>query len=317
MRVKVLVIIFGGIDFEYLEQFNCTTLKQQQYGRLVVDDLWKDRDVATQITSQLITGRTWRQSGVLGRKRFVMDKTERIEKRLIRNYLDSHPRFGGIEKNTRFLRRGVYALISSFGLIDDFSLSQRNYLKDDLDCETLFDVVPDSKAIYVPSYNPEPSWALDRNILDPNKFPALGEHGAVDLAEKNFNWRRQKLFDEADENYQLLVAQFQILDSFQHLYLVYSDQPQKDKVEKIYNRMDAFAGDILEVFSQYDRVLFLSDNGAANEQMDRTHYNRPFYSINDKEELDGENIRDFYHHILRWIQEEPNACQSPVIGYRQ
>jgi len=301
--MNVLVVIFGGIDYEYLEEFDCSTLRQRQYGRLIVDELWKDHDVATQITSQFITGETWRRNGILGRKRYVDDTTERIENELIRNGFQSHPQFGDFEERTRSLRWAVYEVF------DAFDPRQRNYLRTDLTCRTLFDVVPNSKAVYVPSYNPEPSWALRRNILEPDRFPAFGEEAALDLAEKNFQWRRRKLFDEVDEDHQLLVTQFQILDSMQHLYLVYSDEPQMDEIEAIYDRMDAFAGEILDAFDQYDRVLFLSDNGAANDEPDRTHYNRPFYSISEKDDLDGENIRDFYDHVLRWIEAEPNGCR--------
>lgn len=301
--MKVLVVLFGGIDYTYLEQFDCKNLKQAQYGRLTVDELWKDRDVATQITSQFVTGKTWRESGVLGRKRYTNDNTEQLEKRVIRNRYQGHPRWGWLEKKTRPMRVIPYALLPGH------STRQRNYLKDDLLCETLFDVVPNSKAVYVPSYNPEPSWALDRNILDPRYYPSLGEEAAVDLAEKNFNWRRKRFFDEVDADYQLLVGQFQILDSFQHLYLVYSDEPRMDKIEEIYGRMDAFAGEIIDAFDGYDRVLFLSDNGAAHDEPGRTHHNRPFYSISDEVAIDGTNMRDFHRHVLDWVQAEPNACR--------
>jgi hypothetical protein len=302
--MRVLVILFGGVDYEYVVEFDCRNLKQAQFGRLEVDELWKDRDVATQITSQFITGKTWRESGVLGRKRYINENTERLEKRFIRTRFQDHPWLGPLEYKTRILREGYYAVSRKH------SPRKRNYLKDDLRCETLFDLVPNSKAVYVPSYNPEPSWALDRNILDPRYYPSLGEEGALDLAEKNFNWRRKRLFDEVDRDYQLLVAQFQILDSLQHLYLVYSDEPRMDKIEEIYRRMDAFAAEIKEAFDQYDRVVFLSDNGAATTEPGRTHHNRPFYSISDACDLDGVNMRDFFGHVLEWTRED----QSEMVG---
>jgi hypothetical protein len=299
--MNVLVILFGGVDCRYLEEFDCPNLEQRHHGKVTVDELWNDRDVATQITSQFITGNTWRRSGVRGRKRYICENTELIEKKLLRTWSSSHPLLDTFERKTRLLRRGFYAYD------DRFHLRERNYMADDLTCETLFDRVPDNKAIYVPSYNPEPSWALDRNILHPKLFPSLGEEGALDLAEKNFSWRRKKLFAETEADHQLLVAQFQILDSFQHLYLVYSDEPQMDEIEEIYRRIDELAGEILDAFDQYDRVLFLSDNGAAHDLPGRTHYNRPFYSVDDDSEITDVNMRDFYRHVLRWVQQEPNA----------
>lgn len=299
--MRVLVVLFGGVDFRYLEKFDCRNLKQAQYGRLDVDELWGDRDVATQITSQLITGETWRESGVLGRKRYTNERTEALEKRMIRTRARRHPMLAPLERKTRFLRTGFYALAPGF------SPRQRNYVRTDLECETWFERVPNSEAVYVPSYNPEPSWALDRNILDPRYYPSLGEAGALDLAEKNFSWRRKRLLEESDSDHDLLVAQFQILDSLQHLYLVYSDEPQLDEVEAIYDRIDAFAAEIVRTFDQYDRTLFLSDNGAATTRPGRTHCNRPFYSVSDACEVDGENIRDFFEHVLSWVEETETA----------
>jgi len=103
------------------------------------------------------------------------------------------------------------------------------------------------------------------------------------------------------------VAQFQILDSLQHLYLVYSDERRLDAVEEIYRRIDSFAAEIRDTFGQYDRVLFLSDNGAATNQPGRTHRNRPFYSVSDDCDLDGTNIRDFFWHVLAWVRSGPEA----------
>jgi hypothetical protein len=82
-----------------------------------------------------------------------------------------------------------------------------------------------------------------------------------------------------------------------------------DLVEQAYWRMDAFAGEILAAAAgKYDRILFISDNGAARKHDFRpTHYNRPYYSISHREDLTRTNLRDFYDHILSWVASEPNA----------
>jgi hypothetical protein len=104
------------------------------------------------------------------------------------------------------------------------------------------------------------------------------------------------------------MAQFQYLDSTQHLYLSYTDPERMDLVEEAYWKMDAFAGEILSrARGRYDRILFLSDNGAARKiDFQPTHHNRPFYSVSEPLQIDGRNLRDYFGLILDWVADEPN-----------
>jgi hypothetical protein len=302
--MNVLTVMFGGVDLHYLERFDCRNLMQAQYGGIEVDELWQTRDVSTQITSQLITGHDWRTSGVTGRKRYTDPQVEWLEKHVIRPRTYRKPFVHGLEVRTRPLREGFYRTLRP-------RLEKRNYLREDLQVPTLFEKIPDSQALYVPAYNPEPSWALGRNILDPRRLPEFGEAGAVDLAEKNFAWRSRKYREAlAGEPRQFFMAQFQILDSYQHLYLVYAEEPNLEKVEEIYRRVDAFAGEICDLAAgTYDLVMFCSENGAANSLPGRTHYNRPFYSLSKPMDLGGRtNMRDFHDHLLSWVAMEPNPA---------
>lgn len=290
--MNVLVVIFGGLDHEFLSRWDCRNLQQAQWGKVTVDQLWDKRDVATQITAQLITGKTWRDNGVNERK-----KVDYIYKGQLAKFCEE--RIFKEASKARGRRHGLYKMLGS----DIFALS-REFLKEDLTCPTLFDVIEDSKAVYVPAYNPEPTWAVDRNILDPRKYPELGIEAALDLREKHFFWRKKRFMEELerDEPYNLLMAQFQYIDSSQHLYISYHEQDQMDDVEAAYWRMDNFAEEILKLADgKYEKVLFISDNGAAHKvDYKPTHHNRPYYSLNEPEDLAGTNLRDFFDHIRRW-----------------
>lgn len=294
--MRVLVVIFGGLDYSFLEQWECLNLRQAEFGRVVVDELWNQRDVATQITAQLITGKTWRENGVNERKRRIVryrrPSVQWLEEKVFQNI-----------KKGRRRREDFY---QGMGWIDVIA---REFLKDDLLCPTLFEVISRSKAVYVPAYNPEPSWTLDRNILDPRRYPELGVEAALDLREKNFSWRRRRFMEELkDGDYQLLIGQFQYIDSTQHLYISYHEQTRMDEVEAAYWRMDGFAAEVLKVAEEkYDQVLFISDNGAARKiDYKPTHHNRPFYSLKFPENIGSENnLREFYHHIIRWVARPP------------
>lgn len=291
MSHNLLVVIFGGADHLFLSKFDCPNLKQAQWGKVQVDDLWEDRDVATQITAQLITGKTWRENGVNERK-----KVKYIYRSAIARWLENTI-FKNIKKG-RGRRNALYNLLGW-----KFTTISREFLKDDLLCPTLFDLIPDSKAVYVPAYNPEPTWALDRNILDPRFYPELGVEGAIDLREKHYFWRKKRFMDALEgPPCKLLMGQFQYLDSTQHLYLSYHEEDRMDKVEEAYKLIDEFAGEIIEkAKGKYDRILFISDNGAARKiDYKPTHHNRPFFSTNFEEEFEGTNMRDFFNHIQRW-----------------
>ncbi|WP_160152886.1 hypothetical protein [Microbulbifer sp. ALW1] len=291
MNSRLLVIIFGGADHHYLSKFDCPNLKQAHWGKVSVDNLWQDRDVATQITAQLITGKTWEENGVNERK-----KVKYIYHGPISNWAEN-TLFKNIKRG-RARRNALYTLLG-----ERVTTIAREFLKDDLTCPTLFDLVENSQAVYVPSYNPEPTWALDRNILDPRKYPEMGVEAALDLREKHFYWRKKRLMEALDgPPKNLLMAQFQYLDSTQHLYLSYHEEDQIDEVEKAYHRIDKFAGEIIEkARGVYDRILFISDNGAARKiDYKPTHHNRPFYSLNKNEEISDTNMRDFFNHILNW-----------------
>lgn len=293
--MRVLVVIFGGLDHQLLARWDLRNLRQVEWGPVVVDELWDGRDVASQITAQLITGRTWRDNGVNDRKREILRyRNERV--RWLEERALAHVAKG------RRKRRRIY---EAMGWLD---VVRREFVREDLACPSLFDEIPGSRAVYVPAYNPEPSWALDRNILDPRRYPELGVEGALDLRDKNFAWRRKRFMEALDEEaHPLLMGQFQFIDSTQHLYLSYVDPPDMAAVEKAYAEMDAFAGDILEQSEgRYHRVVFLSDNGAARRSGTRpTHHNRPYYSLSWMEGLERPNLRDFHDLILAWVGSEP------------
>lgn len=291
--MNVLVVIFGGVDHQMLQKWDCPNLTQAEWGPVTVDRLHDQRDVASQITAQLITGQDWTGNGVKARKKDRLIYRRRLIERLETSAV------GRIEFG-KGRRRKLY---QAMGWLDIVS---REYVHSDLTCDSLFDVVDNSRAVYVPAYNPEPSWALGRNILDPRRYPDLGVEAALDLREKNYQWRRQALLDAlSDEPHRLLMAQFQYVDSTQHLYLTYHRPQRLDLVEQAYQRIDEFAAEILALAQKkYERVLFVSDNGAARDKGTRpTHHNRPFYSVNTELGLGRPNLRDFFDLILKWADE--------------
>lgn len=270
-------------------------MQQKFFGRTTVDQLYMNEDSSTAIIAHLITGKTWKETYVMGEYYYTNPLIERLEKFIMR-------RIPG-EIKTRVLREAIYHSL--------FRCKRRKYIKSDLKCKTLFDIIPNSKAIYVPAYNPEPSWCLDRLIFDIRDFPELGEEAAIDLIEKDLYWRTKKLFRElSSKPYNLLMLHLQTLDSVQHLYLVYTRPPRIDKVYEYYKRIDMLAYEIREMAKEkYDVILFLSEHGIPVEPPPhgRTyHLDRGFFSLN-RSLITTQiiNIRALFYHILRWCLAKP------------
>lgn len=302
--MRVIVIIFGGVDTAVLNSGNYKNLTQTECGGIEVDNLWRGEDVATQITSQFITGEDWRQSGITGRKRYTIDRIEWFEKQIVRQFLRGSKILEYVERQSRPFREGLY---HSLG----FWYGKRNYLREDIKTPTLFDRVENSEAVYVPAWNPEPDWAIRRNVFSPDRFPSLGIEAAVDLAEKNLHWRKRQFSEVIEHCPQLLITQFQYLDSMQHLYAPDGKFADNSRILDSYDRIDTIAGEIRSaaVRHEYDRILFISDNGLPRGDTGRTgptHHNRPFYSINSNVDIEARNMRDFYYHVLQWIKMEPS-----------
>ena len=42
--MRVLVVIFGGLDHEFLSRWDCKSLRQAEWGKVTVDELWNQRE---------------------------------------------------------------------------------------------------------------------------------------------------------------------------------------------------------------------------------------------------------------------------------
>jgi hypothetical protein len=162
-------------------------------------------------------------------------------------------------------------------------------------CETLFDKVPDSNAVCVPAYNPEPSWAIRRNILDPAKYPDLGFSAADSLLLKNFNWRKRKLRRAVEKRVnKLTVVHFQYLDSLQHLYKEYGNDPER--IKEGYEKMSSYVADV-KARSDADRTIIMSENGAYTHSSENIHRKEAYYST-DFDTWGSINMRDLHTKLV-------------------
>jgi predicted AlkP superfamily pyrophosphatase or phosphodiesterase len=168
--------------------------------------------------------------------------------------------------------------------------SSRKPDKGDLECETFFHRISNSKAIDVPSYNIGYSVDL-MSILE-----RCGVEEAVKELDRFEKYKKNELFEAMEEDYDLLMAHFHKPDHIHHWYW---EVGKIEKVEEMYREMDEFAEEIIEkAKGKFDTIIFMSDHGLPDVERGG-HNDNAFYSCNN--ELFPEStphITDFHDKIL-------------------
>lgn len=166
----------------------------------------------------------------------------------------------------------------------------------------MFDKLDDSRAMFIPSYNPSPYWMIGAGLRLFNYGYSANE--VADMWDsREFSFREKELFDELDSDIvlprSLLMCHFHRPDIHQHLYGdKYIGNYDEEKLKRLYLEIDQLAGEIKDkaLAKGYERIIFMSDHGLPSQH---EHNENAFYSCN--EELFGEekpHITDFYNKIM-------------------
>lgn len=278
---SVLVVAFDGMDYELTQEFGCEnllTLKE-------VGNIDNQTSVSSIKTSELfasfITGANYEEHGIKGLSR----------NHLRSKVLDLIPSY--LLNNVRGFHRLNESLEILLG-VDNPGFYDRT----DLETTSIFDEVDNSKALFVPGYNPSLFWkknALGYSFSDVDTENRDWEYYWDDI---EFRRRKDKLFRPVNKWYDFLMVHFHRIDTYQHLYEdPWSCEEDYEKLRNVYLEMDSLAEKILEFFGDdYSTILFMSDHGLPTE---KEHNENAFYSCN--EELFPETvprITDFYYKIL-------------------
>ena len=284
--MATLVIAFDGLDKELIEEFDLKNIPQQEFGRIDNSTDIKFRNTS-ELFASFITGETFEKHGVKSLKKWSNPRIDSFENKVDGNWF--FDKFKGIRQ-----------VISES--INGLSARKTKYREEDLLCESIFEELEDSRAMFVPSYNPSIFWSIGGG-LEPLKHGYSLEEAADHWDTREHSYRRQELFEELDnefvESRSFLMCHFHRSDLFQHLY---GDKRigmfDKDKLRKMYEEIDELALEIKNKAeeSDYDRIIFMSDHGLPDEKQ---HNKNAFYSCN-KELFGNEepHITDFYSKFL-------------------
>lgn len=288
---NVLVVAYDGLDSELVREFNLKNIRQKEEG--TIDN---KTDMTSIYTSELfasfITGQTHESHGVKGLKKSMTPLRSKLIDVVCNEYLRKNIR--GFHRLNNFLGRLLNA-------------DQRFYKKSDLECDTLFEKVENSRSMFVPSYEMS-KLSMAEGHTRITKIEGYNFDDKIEIDwEFDYKTRRRKLFSELENEIvgprNFLMVHFHNPDAMQHKY---GDEGlgriDRDKLRKRYNQLDKDAGRIKEKADRagYDYIIFMSDHGLVTES---AHNENAFYSSNQK--IFGENIphiTDFHDKILELVE---------------
>jgi hypothetical protein len=280
--MKTLVVALDGLDYEEIQKFDLEEIKQEEFGRIDNHE-GIDKIKTSELFASFITGRTHEEHGVTGLAEWSNPWIEKFE---------SNVKGIWFFDKFRELRQAVFETVGFF------NASQRKYTKEDLDVDTVFEEIEDSRAMFVPSYNPSMTWII-RSGMAPLKFGYGSEEVIEHWDTREFEHRKRKLFSELENEIipprDLLMVHFHRPDVHHHMY---GDKNlgnyDEDRMRKLYKETDELAAEIKEKALEkgYDRIIFMSDHGLP---VQKGHNRNAFYSSNVELFPDGTpHITDFY-----------------------
>lgn len=272
---KVLVVAFDGLDYDLIQEYGLENVKQQEFG--TIDNSTGVSSIVTdELFASFITGKTWEEHGVRGLNRIESPVLKRIE---------DLNRYGFFQK-FRSIRERIYEILPFV------KGDTRGYTKKDIESETLFDIIENSEAIDVPSYNIGYSYQILRHL----------DHGLDKVSEeldRFTKWKKWELFEAMEEDHDFLMAHFHKPDHIHHWFW---EIDRMEKVEKTYEEIDELAGEIIQkAEGEFDTIIFFSDHGLP-EVEEGGHNEKAFYSCNHELFPDSTpHITDFFDRILEEI----------------
>lgn len=266
---KTLVIALDGMDKELIDEFDLEHIKQEEYGQ-IDNQTGLTETFTSELFASFITGKTHEDHGIKGLNRWSNKKVGKVE-----NLIEKIP----LSHKTESLRKAVIESINSL------EAKKSKYDKSDLKCETIFEEVENSRAMFIPAYNPSPFWVIGSG-LKPMKYGFSLDETVEHYDTREFRHRKEQLFKELENDItgarDFLMCHFHRPDIYHHLY---GDKEigafDQEKLYTLYQELDEFVGEIVERAEDagYERIIFMSDHGLPTK---KGHNENAFYSSNEK-----------------------------------
>lgn len=239
-KLSILVVAFDGLDRELIEEFELENVKQEEYGS--IDN---KTGMSAQMTSELftsfITGKNYEDHGVKGLKKNLRPERQKIVDLL------APESFTGKIRGFDFLRRNLERILD---------IDRRKYKKEDIECETIFEEIGNSRAMFVPGYSPSMLWTM-MGFGKPLEYGYTSSDILKMWDEQEYEYRKEELFSELEnpilEPRDFLMCHFHRPDTHHHFFEgaiknrgKADEEYGRSKLKKMYQETDQLAKEIKE-----------------------------------------------------------------------
>lgn len=270
---SVLIIAYDGLDMERIREYECETL----LGMSEFDSIDNSTNISAIKTSELfasfITGETHRVHNVKG----LIKKHDDLKARIVQKMDDEQ------------YREKIPGWITFVERIKSVTSHETEfYTKTDIETSTAFEIVENSKAMFVPSYNTSIFTRVNASLSILESGYSFTFEDYIELVDREFEYRKNRLLEDLEaETRALTMCHFHKIDLLQHL----EQEEHSDIMEREYQKIDKLSENIIKR-SDYDTIIFMSDHGVPTK---KSHNKNAFYASN--KELFGKNkphITDFF-----------------------
>lgn len=282
IKMRILVVVFDGLDFELIDKYKLKYIKQNEFRR-INNYNGMSSILTSEIIASFITGKLWPQHGIKGLMKIEGPYLYRLFDKFRYFFLSKFPFF------IKIFRKIFNLLDGTLKIIFSKHIKKRVYNKNDLKVETIFDKISQSKALFIPSYNPDFYW-IKRTWV--NAVKKNGIKGGVEVSKILHDRRKNIFFNELRYSYNLLMCHFQYPDWIHHLFYEIDDMK---KVKQMYLQMDLLAKNIINNANNYHLIILMSDHGLPSF-IDHNH--QAFYSSNISLFTKTPHICDFYKKLI-------------------
>lgn len=202
---KTIVIALDGLDYELIKKFGLQHVAQEEFGK--IDNSTGMTSIKTsELFASFITGTNWKDHGVKGLTGYQRPSRGQKMDLLLPNFL-----------------QGVKGYYTWKNILEDLlKPGRKRYDASMWDYSTVFDEIENSRALFVPSYNPSPYWVMEADLGHAMKFGYTGEEVLDIYDEIEYPHRKRKLFSELENDIlparDFLMVHFHRPDTYQHVY---------------------------------------------------------------------------------------------------
>lgn len=169
--------------------------------------------------------------------------------------------------------------------------------KNDLGIRTMFDIIKNSVAIWVPAYNPRDDlyWSLREAIKK-----GIKEYESTIWHVHKIRYLETIKQLKNTSNWELFMTYFDLADLLGHLYI----SKKRYKLYIAYKKLDKLAGELKLITKNNTFFLIVSDHGMlpGKDGLFGVHSNYAFWSYNLDLEWIPKDITDFYYKIMNLIK---------------